>query len=83
RCTTTDRGTDTIHMAGHQINLTAQYNAHYADPSTSHLFTKSTHNQKIECFWSQLMKQYNCELINQLFSAEENELYNKEDPLEK
>ncbi|KAI7944726.1 hypothetical protein MJO28_010421, partial [Puccinia striiformis f. sp. tritici] len=83
RRTTTDRGTETIHMAGHQINLTAQYNAHSADPSTSHLFTKSTHNQKIECLWSQLMKQYNCELINQLFSAEENELYNKEDPLEK
>ncbi|KAI7956940.1 hypothetical protein MJO28_004035 [Puccinia striiformis f. sp. tritici] len=70
-------------MAGHQINLTAQYNAHSAYPSTSHLFTKSTHNQKIECLWSQLMKQYNCELINRLFSAEENELYNKEDPLEK
>ncbi|KAH9472082.1 hypothetical protein Pst134EA_002708 [Puccinia striiformis f. sp. tritici] len=83
RRTTTDRGTETIHMAGHQINLTSQYNAHSADPSTSHLFTKSTHNQKIECLWSQLMKQYNCELINQLFNAEENELYNKEDSLEK
>ncbi|KNZ64036.1 hypothetical protein VP01_10743g1, partial [Puccinia sorghi] len=38
-------------------------------PSPTHLFTKSTHNQKIECLWSQLMKQYNSELIDKLFHA--------------
>ena len=75
RRTSTDRGTETIHMAGHQINLTAQYNPESTDPTKSHLFTKSTHNQKIECLWSQLMKQYNSELINKLFHAVEHKYY--------
>jgi len=81
RRTSTDRGTETIHMAGHQINLTAQYNPESTDPTKSHLFTKSTHNQKIECLWSQLMKQYNSELINKLFHAVERKYYDPEDSL--
>lgn len=83
RRTTTDRGTETIHMAGHQMNLTEQFNQHCPDPSQSHLFTKSTHNQKIECLWSQLMKQFNTELINQIYAALELNLYNQEDPVER
>ncbi|KAA1094917.1 hypothetical protein PGT21_032708 [Puccinia graminis f. sp. tritici] len=82
RRTSTDRGTETIHMAGHQINLTESFNADCPDPIQSHLFTKSTHNQKIECLWSQLMKQYNSELINQLFRAEEESYYDPQDPVE-
>ncbi|KNZ47855.1 hypothetical protein VP01_6090g1 [Puccinia sorghi] len=31
-------------MAGHQINLTAQYNPKSTNPTKSHLFTKRTHN---------------------------------------
>jgi hypothetical protein len=53
--TSTDRGTKTIHMEGHRINLTQLFNADCPDPIQSHLFTKSTHNQKIECLWLQLM----------------------------
>ncbi|KAH9466394.1 hypothetical protein Pst134EB_001450 [Puccinia striiformis f. sp. tritici] len=83
RRTTTDQGTETIHMAGHQINLTEQFNLECIDSPQSHLFTKSTHNQKIECLWSQLMKQYNCEVIKALFDAEEKEYYNPNDPLQK
>ncbi|PLW15655.1 hypothetical protein PCANC_15094 [Puccinia coronata f. sp. avenae] len=71
-----------IHMAGHQINLTEQYNRESLDPSQSHLFTKSTHNQKIECLWSQLMKQFNIELINKLYHAAKEKYYNPEDPLQ-
>ncbi|PLW56756.1 hypothetical protein PCANC_01643 [Puccinia coronata f. sp. avenae] len=82
RKTTTDQGTETIHMAGHQINLTEQYNRESLDPSQSHLFTKSTHNQKIECLWSQLMKQFNIELINKLYHAAKEKYYNPEDPLQ-
>ncbi|KAA1105901.1 hypothetical protein PGT21_023607 [Puccinia graminis f. sp. tritici] len=82
RRTTTDRGAETIHMAGHQINLTEQYNIESTDSSQAHLFTKSTHNQKIECLWSQLMKQFNTELINKLFQALEEEYYSQEDPLQ-
>ncbi|KAA1097936.1 hypothetical protein PGT21_024380 [Puccinia graminis f. sp. tritici] len=82
RRTSTDKGTETIHLAGHQINLTQQYNEESIDPTQSHLFTKSTHNQKIECLWSQLMKQYNSELINKLFTAIEESFYDPQDPLE-
>ena len=49
RRTTTDKGNETIQMAGHQINLTKEFNHECPDPSQSHLFTKSTHNQKIKC----------------------------------
>ncbi|KNZ45974.1 hypothetical protein VP01_7651g1, partial [Puccinia sorghi] len=48
RRTSTDQGSETIHMASHQINLTAQYNPKSTNSTKSHLFTKSTHNQKIE-----------------------------------
>ncbi|EFP79746.1 uncharacterized protein PGTG_06067 [Puccinia graminis f. sp. tritici CRL 75-36-700-3] len=82
RRTTTDKGTETIQMAGHQINLTEEFNHECPDPSQSHLFTKSTHNQKIECLWSQMMKQYNCELINHLFEAIEKDCYDPNDPVE-
>ncbi|KAI7946660.1 hypothetical protein MJO29_011187 [Puccinia striiformis f. sp. tritici] len=53
---TTDRGTETIHMPGHQINLTEQYDIDI---------------------------NYNCELINQLYEADEKKYYHPEDPLEK
>ncbi|KNZ50793.1 hypothetical protein VP01_4233g1 [Puccinia sorghi] len=46
----------TIHIAGHQINLKAPYNPKSSNPTKFHLFTKSTHNKKIECLGSQLMK---------------------------
>ncbi|EHS63088.1 uncharacterized protein PGTG_21418 [Puccinia graminis f. sp. tritici CRL 75-36-700-3] len=82
RRTSTDKGTETIHLASHQINLTQQYNEECIDPTQSHLFTKSTHNQKIECLWSQLMKRYNSELINKLFTAIEESFYDPQDPLE-
>ncbi|KNZ48304.1 hypothetical protein VP01_5764g1 [Puccinia sorghi] len=42
-------------MAGHQINLTAQYTKS-TNPTKSHLFTKSTHDQNIKFLWSQLME---------------------------
>ncbi|KAA1080491.1 hypothetical protein PGT21_031243 [Puccinia graminis f. sp. tritici] len=83
RLTTTDRGTETIEMAGHQINLMRQFGIDYdLDPDQSHRFTKSTHNQKIECLWSQLMKQYNGELISQLYEADEKGYYDPEDPVD-
>ncbi|KNZ44951.1 hypothetical protein VP01_8640g1, partial [Puccinia sorghi] len=59
RRTSSDQRTETIHMAGYQIKLIAQYNPKSTNPTVAHLFTKSTQNQKIECLWSQLMKQYN------------------------
>jgi hypothetical protein len=70
--TTTDRGTETIDMARHQLNLMRQFgNVEDLDPDQAHRYTKSVHNQKIECLWSQLMKQYDGELIRQLYEADE------------
>ena len=81
--TTTDRGTETIDMAGHQLNLMRQFgNVEDLDPDQAHRYTKSVHNQKIECLWSQLMKQYNGELIRQLYEADEKGYYNPEDPVQ-
>ncbi|KAH9454748.1 hypothetical protein Pst134EB_014813 [Puccinia striiformis f. sp. tritici] len=77
--TTTDRGTETIDLAGHQMNLMGQFGS--IDPDKCHRFTKSVHNQKIECLWSQLMKQYNSELIRQLYEADKKEYYNPTNPV--
>ncbi|OAW00081.1 hypothetical protein PTTG_05932, partial [Puccinia triticina 1-1 BBBD Race 1] len=52
------------------------------DPDQSHQFTKSVHNQKIECLWLQLMKQYNSALIKELYDAKKQEYYDPKDPLQ-
>ncbi|KNF02820.1 hypothetical protein PSTG_04105 [Puccinia striiformis f. sp. tritici PST-78] len=84
RRTTTNRGSETIELAGHQINLMRQFgNIEDLDPDQSHQFTKSVHNQKIKCLWSQLMKQYNSDLIDQLFDAEKEKKYDPQDPIQR
>ncbi|KNE93214.1 hypothetical protein PSTG_13390 [Puccinia striiformis f. sp. tritici PST-78] len=77
--TTADGGTETIDLAGHQMNLVGQFGS--IDPDKCHRFTKSVHNQKIECLRSQLMKQYNSELIRQLYEADKKEYYNPTNPV--
>ncbi|KNZ50000.1 hypothetical protein VP01_4650g1 [Puccinia sorghi] len=59
RRTPSDQGTETIHVAGYQIKLIAQYKPKSTNPTKAHILAKSTHNQKIECLWSQLMKKIN------------------------
>ncbi|KAH9458276.1 hypothetical protein MJO29_005390 [Puccinia striiformis f. sp. tritici] len=82
--TSTDRGTETIDLAGHQMNLMSQFgNSETPDPDQSHRYSKSTHNQKIECLWSQFMREYNSELINQLYKAQEQGHYDPEEPVQK
>ncbi|KNE97966.1 hypothetical protein PSTG_08643 [Puccinia striiformis f. sp. tritici PST-78] len=43
--TTTDRGTETIDLAGHQMNLMGQFGS--IDPDKCHQFTNCVHNQKL------------------------------------
>ncbi|KAH9442393.1 hypothetical protein Pst134EB_028647 [Puccinia striiformis f. sp. tritici] len=82
--TITDCGSETIELAGHQINLMRQFgNIEDLDPDQSHQFTKSVHNQKIKCLWSQLMKQYNSDLIDQLFDAKKEKKYDPQDPIQR
>ena len=82
--TTTDCGTETIQMAGHQINFKNMFGqVPISEALKSHVYTKSTHNQNIECLWSQLMRQHNSNLIDQLYSSIETGIYNTEDPIQK
>ncbi|KAI7934461.1 hypothetical protein MJO28_017031 [Puccinia striiformis f. sp. tritici] len=68
--TATDCGSETMELAGHQINLMPQFG------------NVSVHNQKIKCLWSQLMKQSNSDLIDQLFGAEKEKKYDPQDPIQ-
>jgi hypothetical protein len=45
--------------------------------------TKSTRNQKIEALWSQMMKQHNRAIIDNIMVAIENHSYDPEDPIQK
>ncbi|EFP76904.2 uncharacterized protein PGTG_02365 [Puccinia graminis f. sp. tritici CRL 75-36-700-3] len=45
-------------------------------------FTKSTRNQKIESLWSQMMKQHNRPIINNIVTEIENFYYNPDDEIE-
>ncbi|POV98757.1 hypothetical protein PSHT_13883 [Puccinia striiformis] len=45
--------------------------------------TKSTHNQKIKCLWSQMMRQHNRSIIDHLMDCVNNHSYNMQDPIQK
>ena len=57
---TSDYGTKTVEMAAHQMRLSHFYGGISKEEAQKRMhFTKSTHNQKIEALWSQMMKQHN------------------------
>ncbi|KAI9618789.1 hypothetical protein H4Q26_012043 [Puccinia striiformis f. sp. tritici PST-130] len=45
--------------------------------------TKSTHNQKIKCLWSQMMRQHNRSIIDHLMDRVDDHSYNMQDPIQK
>ena len=47
-----------------------------------HKYTKSVHNQKIECFWIQLMCRHNRGVVERLFKAMEEGDYNPDNELD-
>ncbi|KAA1124195.1 hypothetical protein PGTUg99_003831 [Puccinia graminis f. sp. tritici] len=82
---TTDYGTETIDMSALQMMLSYQ-NTPALTMEEAKLrmhFTKSTHNQKIESLWSQLMKQHNQAIINNIMPEIENGDYDENDYLQK
>ena len=49
---------------------------------TRHKYTKSVHNQKIECFWIQLMHNHKQGVVERLFRAMEEGDYNPDNELD-
>ena len=49
---------------------------------TRHKYTKSNHNQKTECFWSQLMRSHNRGVVERLFRAMKEGNYNPDNELD-
>lgn len=51
---TTDRGTETIALAGHQLHLGRTYGDNPAQHNQYHRYVPSTANVKIECLWGHM-----------------------------
>lgn len=82
--TSTDHGTETLDMAQHQITLQHLFSGVPLDEAGfHHIFTTSTHNQKIEQLWSQLMKAKNHAIRDNIKYAIAQGLYNPGRELEK
>ncbi|KAI7945097.1 hypothetical protein MJO28_010792 [Puccinia striiformis f. sp. tritici] len=81
---TTDYGTETIDMSALQMMLSYTHGGISMEQATERMhFTKSTHNQKIESLWSQLMKQHNQAVIHNIMNEIEAGHYNQRDDLQK
>ncbi|KAA1122480.1 hypothetical protein PGTUg99_037676 [Puccinia graminis f. sp. tritici] len=81
---TSDYGTETVEMATYQMWLSYRFGGINAEEATKRMhFTKSTRNQKIESLWSQMMKQHNRPIINNIVTEIENGYYNPNYEIEK
>ncbi|KAI7933024.1 hypothetical protein MJO28_017860 [Puccinia striiformis f. sp. tritici] len=81
---TSDHGTKTITMAAHQMCLSYQYTDITLEEAEDRMhFTKSTHNQKIEQLWSQMMKQHNQTIKNDIVEEMNSGGYDAEDGVQK
>ncbi|KAH9444929.1 hypothetical protein Pst134EB_025181 [Puccinia striiformis f. sp. tritici] len=81
---TSDHGTETITMAAHQMCLSYQYTDITLEEAEDRMhFTKSTHNQKIEQLWSQMMKQHNQTIKNDIVEEMNSGGYDAEDGVQK
>lgn len=85
---TTDRGTETVHLAGYQLHLGRTFGNNPARDNRYHAYVPSTRNQKIEAFWSQMQDsltaffKVNVETRKyQIFSDQYPLVYDEEDPL--
>ena len=73
--TISDAGSETVHVAALQVALKAVVNGNEIDLS-GHKHTTSPVNQKIECFWSQMIREMNFPFINNFPKALETGRYN-------
>ena len=86
---TSDYGSETVDMATWQMYLSHQHGVingrqlTIEEASKQMHFTKSTRNQRIESLWSQMMKQHNRSIIDNIMTQIENGIYDPEDILHK
>jgi predicted transcriptional regulator len=81
---TSDFGSETIDMAAYQMFMSYKHAGINVEESAKRMhFTKSTHNQKIEALWSQMMKHHNQAVINSIMERIESGAYNPDDEVEK
>jgi hypothetical protein len=77
---TTDRGTETVDLAGHQLYLGQSYGSGAPDWAY-HRYVVSTRNQKIECFWDKLTCGLTGHIKAQLQERIDQGLYDPDDPM--
>ncbi|OAV84951.1 hypothetical protein PTTG_30922, partial [Puccinia triticina 1-1 BBBD Race 1] len=66
-------------MEAYQMQLSYTYNQISKEEATKQMhFTKSTHNQKIESLWSQMMKQHNQSIKDNILQMIEYGAYDPE-----
>jgi hypothetical protein len=81
---TSDYGTETVEMAQHQMRLSHTYAGITTQEAVDRMhFTTSTHNQKIESLWSQMMKQHNRSIKDDIMTQVDNGNYNPDDGVQK
>ncbi|EFP74484.2 uncharacterized protein PGTG_00440 [Puccinia graminis f. sp. tritici CRL 75-36-700-3] len=85
---TTDFGSETVEMATWQMYLSYHHGIKdgrqltVEEASNRMHFTKSTRNQRIESLWSQMMKQHNRSIIDNILTQIENGLYDPDDQVQ-
>ncbi|EFP77601.2 uncharacterized protein PGTG_03557 [Puccinia graminis f. sp. tritici CRL 75-36-700-3] len=79
-----DFGSETIDMAAYQMFISYKHAGIDIEEAAKRMnFTKSTHNQKIEALWSQMMKHHNQAVINAITEKIESGVYNPDDEVQK
>ncbi|KAH9471839.1 hypothetical protein Pst134EA_002473 [Puccinia striiformis f. sp. tritici] len=81
---TTDYGTETVDMAAHQMTLSLAYAGISKEEAEKRMHcTKSTNNQEIEAMWSQMMKQHNRPIKDDILAEINSGCYDKDDGVQK
>ena len=77
---TTDRGTETVPLAGHQLYLGETYGSR-APNWAYHQYVPSPCNQKIECFWDKMTCGLTGNIKAKIQERIDQDLYNDNDPM--
>ncbi|KAI7961827.1 hypothetical protein MJO28_002316 [Puccinia striiformis f. sp. tritici] len=75
---------ETVDMAAHQMTLSLAYAGISKEEAEKRMHcTKSTHNQEIEAMWSQMMKQHNRPIKDDILAEINSGCYDKDDGVQK
>jgi hypothetical protein len=81
---TADYGTETVDISMYQMKLSHEFGGISLEEAHTRMHrTKSTQNQKIEALWSQMMKQHNRSIIDNIVTHQEYGTYNWDDQFQK